>query len=157
MFHFLRAKKEDDGYHVNGALVLAPERTVSCAHGSAAADHQGIPGNPIPSSSPRGDQEYHRTLLWCCSDPDFLRRYCIVLLTKLKYTLQKKLALAVVLDGIELICGRGSSLGCLWNFVYFIFFRILYDSGNNFAKLNRISYANIYKIPRHLAKFRDFC
>jgi hypothetical protein len=105
---------EDDGYHVPGALVVAPERAMQYATAQlrrAIAECGEFPVFVITPWARYASQP-------CCTDmghvsnfqdpdflPDLLRD-----LTKQKFELRKSLAPAVVLDGIQLVCGDNSSL-----------------------------------------------
>jgi hypothetical protein len=105
---------EDDGYHVPGALVVAPERAmqyVTAQLRRAIAECGEFPVFVITPWARYASQP-------CCTDmghvsnfqdpdflPDLLRD-----LTKQKFELRKSLAPAVVLDGIQLVCGDSSSM-----------------------------------------------
>ena len=105
---------EDDGYHVPGALVVAPERAMQYATAQlrrAIAECGEFPVFVITPWARYASQP-------CCTDmghvsnfqdpdflPDLLRD-----LTKQKFELRKSLAPAVVLDGIQLVCGDSSSM-----------------------------------------------
>jgi hypothetical protein len=104
---------EDDGYHVKGDLVVAPEcalhHTMELLKKLVAefSEYQLFFVTPIT-----------RYILGLCCDaddhvtnsgnPDFLSKI-LSDLTKLKFALRKQLSPATVLDGIELICGAGCS------------------------------------------------
>jgi hypothetical protein len=101
----------DNRFHVNGALVVAPER---------ALQHSIEQLRRIVDESAESDlfiispvTRYVSSL--CCintglvtnfGEPDFLSNL-ISDLTKLKFQLRKKLQPAVIIDGIELACGAG--------------------------------------------------
>jgi hypothetical protein len=101
----------DQGYHVNGALVVAPERAL-----------QGSVEQLKRIVDEFSDFDLFIVTLVtryvsrpCCKnsghvsnfgDPDFLASI-ISDLTKLKFQLRKKLQPATVQDGIELVCGAG--------------------------------------------------
>jgi hypothetical protein len=101
----------DDGYHVNGALVVAPERALQFAVDQLCRIIRELGDYPIFIISP----VTRYASMPCCDAPehvtnardlDFLGTL-ISDLTKLKHSLRKRLTPAVVLDGIELICGSG--------------------------------------------------
>jgi hypothetical protein len=101
----------DDGYHVNGALVVAPDRALQFAVDQLCRIIRELGDYPIFIISP----VTRYVSMPCCDapehvtnarDPDFLGTL-ISDLTKLKHSLRKRLSPAVVLDGIELICGSG--------------------------------------------------
>ncbi len=102
---------EDDGYHVNGALVVAPECALQLTLDLLKRlvlelrEYQIFIVSPITRyiSGPCCDAAGHFSN---SGDPDFLSTI-LSGLTKLKFLLRKKLAPATVLDGIELICGTG--------------------------------------------------
>jgi hypothetical protein len=99
----------DDGYHVKGALVVAPERAVQYSIDQLKRvvdefeDYYIFIISPVTRyvSGPCCNSLEHITNN---QDPDFLSTL-ISDLTKLKFLLKKKLQPAVVLDGIELVCG----------------------------------------------------
>jgi hypothetical protein len=101
----------DQGYHVNGALVVAPERALQTSVDQLKrivdefADYDLFIITPVTRYASRP----------CCKtsghvsnfgDPDFLSTI-ISDLTKLKFQLRKKLLPATIVDGIELVCGSG--------------------------------------------------
>jgi hypothetical protein len=101
----------DQGYHVNGALVVAPERALQ---GSVEqlkriveefSEFDLFIVTPVTRyvSRPCCKNSGHVSNF---GDPDFLAGI-ISDLTKLKFQLRKKLQPATVLDGIELVCGAG--------------------------------------------------
>jgi hypothetical protein len=102
---------EDDRYHVKGDLVVAPEcalhHTLELLKKLVVelSEYQLFFVTPITRYiiGPCCNADDHVTN---SGNPDFL---CRILsdLTKLKFSLRKKLAPATVLDGIELICGSG--------------------------------------------------
>jgi hypothetical protein len=102
---------EDDGYHVNGALVVAPECALQLTLDllkrlvMELSEYQIFIVTPITRyiSGPCCDAAGHVSN---SGDPDFLTSI-LSGLTKLKFLLRKKLAPATVLDGIELISGSG--------------------------------------------------
>jgi hypothetical protein len=102
---------EDDRYHVNGALVVAPECALQLTLDLLKrlvlelSEYQIFIVTPITRfiSGPCCDAAGH---VINSGDPDFLSTI-LSGLTKLKFLLRKKLAPATVLDGIELICGTG--------------------------------------------------
>jgi hypothetical protein len=101
----------DQGYHVNGALVVAPERAlqVSVEQLKRIVDEFSefdlFIVTPVTRyvSRPCCKNSAHVSNF---GDPDFLASI-ISDLTKLKFQLRKKLQPATVLDGIELVCGAG--------------------------------------------------
>ncbi len=101
----------DQGYHVNGALVVAPERAlqVSVEQLKRIVDEFSefdlFIVTPVTRyvSRPCCKNSAHVSNF---GDPDFLTSI-ISDLTKLKFQLRKKLQPATVLDGIELVCGAG--------------------------------------------------
>jgi hypothetical protein len=102
---------EDDGYHVSGALVVAPECALQLTLDllkrlvMELSEYQIFIVTPITRyiSGPCCDAAGHVSN---SGDPDFLSSI-LSGLTKLKFLLRKKLAPATVLVGIELICGSG--------------------------------------------------
>jgi hypothetical protein len=94
---------EYDGYHVNGALVVAPDLLKRLV--MELSEYQIFIVTPITRyiSGPCCDAAGHVTN---SGDPDFLSSI-LSGLTKLKFLLRKKLAPAIVIDGVELICGPG--------------------------------------------------
>jgi hypothetical protein len=104
-------RRPDDGYHVKGALVVAPERAVQYSIDQLKRvvdefeDYNIFIISPVTRyvSGPCCNSLEHLTNN---QDPDFLPTL-ISDLTKLKFLLKKKLQPAVVLDGIELVCGTG--------------------------------------------------
>jgi hypothetical protein len=104
---------EDDGYHVKGDLVVAPEcalhHTVELLKKLVAefSEYQLFFVTPITRYilGPCCDADDHVTN---SGNPDFLSKI-LSDLTKLKFALRKQLSPATVLDGIELICGAGCS------------------------------------------------
>ncbi len=105
---------EDDGYHVPGALVVAPERAMQYATSllrRAIAECGDFPVFVITPWARYASQP-------CCidtghvsnfQDPDFLPDL-LRDLNKQKFELRKSLAPAMVLDGIQLVCGENSSM-----------------------------------------------
>ncbi len=104
---------EDDGFHVNRSLVVAPECAMQVTLDllkklmSELSEYQFFIISPITRyiSGSCCNAENHVSN---SGDPDFLSTI-LSGLTKLKFLLRKKLAPATVLDGIELICGPGCS------------------------------------------------
>ena len=104
---------EDDGFHVNGSLVVAPECAMQATLDllkkllTELSEYQFFIISPITRyiSGSCCNAENHVSN---SGDPDFLGTI-LSGLTKLKFLLRKKLAPATVLDGIELICGPGCS------------------------------------------------
>jgi hypothetical protein len=105
---------EDDGYHVAGALVVAPERAMQYAIAQlkrAIAECGDFPVFVITPwtrfvSQPCCAEAGHVTNF---QDPEFLPDI-LRDLTKQKFYLRKCLAPATVLDGIQLVCGESCSL-----------------------------------------------
>jgi hypothetical protein len=105
--------EEDDGYHVNGALVVAPERSIQFSIEqlrrviSEFSEYILYIITPVTRyiSMPCCDIPEHVTNF---QDPDFLGQI-LADLTKMKFSLRKKLNPAIILDGIELVCGAGCS------------------------------------------------
>jgi hypothetical protein len=105
--------EEDNGYHVNGALVVAPERSIQFSIEqlrriiSEFSEYILYIITPVTRyiSMPCCDIPEHVTNF---RDPDFLSQI-LADLTKLKFSLRKKLSPAIILDGIELVCGAGCS------------------------------------------------
>jgi uncharacterized membrane protein YgcG len=104
---------EDDGFHVQGALVVAPEKAMkySLEHlkriTTECGTHPVFVLTPWPRSvrMPCCDDDGHVTNF---SDPDFLLSI-LSDLTKLKFHLRKAMAPAIVVDSLELVCGCGYS------------------------------------------------
>jgi hypothetical protein len=102
---------EDDGYHVNWALVVAPECAMQVTLDllkklvAELSEYQFFIISPITRyiSGSCCNAEDH---VANSGDPEFLSTI-LSGLTKLKFLLRKELAPATVLDGIELICGSG--------------------------------------------------
>jgi hypothetical protein len=104
---------DDTDYHVNGALVVAPERAIQNSVDQLKrivaefGDFDLFIVSPLTRYVAKP----------CCIDishvtnfgePGFLQNI-LSDLTKLKFQLKKKLLPATVLDGIELVCGTGCS------------------------------------------------
>jgi hypothetical protein len=107
--------EEDDGYHMKGALVVAPERFIQLSVEQLNriirefSEYMLYIITPVTRyfSMPCCDMQAHVTNF---QYPDFLSQI-ISDLTKLKFSLRKKLSPAVILDGIELVCGIGCGKG----------------------------------------------
>jgi hypothetical protein len=105
---------EDDGYHVVGSLVVAPEKAMQYAIAQlkrAIAECGDFPVFIVTPwtrfvSQPCCMEVGHVTNF---QDPDFLSDL-LRDLNKQKFFLRKSLAPATVLDGIQLVCGDSSSL-----------------------------------------------
>jgi hypothetical protein len=105
---------EDDGYHVPGALVVAPEWAMQYATSQlrrAIAECGEFPVFVITpwaryASQPCCIDSGHVTNF---QDPDFLSDL-LRDLNKQKFELRKSLAPAVVLDGIQLVCGDSCNM-----------------------------------------------
>ncbi len=105
---------EDDGYHVTGALVVAPEKAMQYAIAQlkrAIAECGDFPVFVITPWTRFVSQP-------CCmeagqvanfQDPEFLSDL-LRDLNKQKFYLRKSLAPETVLDGVQLVCGDNSSL-----------------------------------------------
>jgi hypothetical protein len=101
----------DHGYHVKGALVVAPERSMQFAIDQLKRvvdefeEFDLFIVSPVTRyvGSPCCTSLEHVTNF---GDPEFLSTI-IGDLTKMKFHLRKKLQPAVVIDGIELVCGSG--------------------------------------------------
>ncbi len=105
---------EDNGYHVVGSLVVAPEKAMQYAIAQlkrAIAECGDFPVFIVTPWTRFASQP-------CCmavghvtnfQDPDFLSDL-LRDLNKQKFFLRKSLAPATVLDGIQLVCGDSSSL-----------------------------------------------
>jgi len=111
MVPILKCVPGDKGYHVNGALVVAPERALQLSLDQLKRIVEEFPDYDFFIISPVTRYVANP----CCTntshvtnfgDPDFLSSI-ISDLTKLKFQLRKKLQPAVILDGIELACGAG--------------------------------------------------
>ncbi len=102
---------DDSGYHVNGALVVAPERALQNSVEQLKrivtefGDFDLFIVSPLTRyvAKPCCVNTSHVTNF---GEPGFLQNI-ISDLTKLKFQLKKKLQPATVLDGIELVCGAG--------------------------------------------------
>jgi hypothetical protein len=111
MTHISRSIEGDGGFHVQGALVVAPERSLKNVMEQkkrliqACGSHPVFIISPWPRfvRSPCCSELEHTTNF---SEPDFLKTI-IADLNKLRYQLRKLVSLATVLDGLELICGHG--------------------------------------------------
>jgi hypothetical protein len=105
---------EDDGYHVVGSLVVAPEKAMQYAIAQlkrAIAECGDFPVFIVTPwtrfvSQPCCMEMGHVTNF---QDPEFLSDL-LRDLNKQKFFLRKTLAPATVLDGIQLVCGDNSSL-----------------------------------------------
>ncbi len=108
-----RCVEEDDGFHVKGALVVAPEKAMKYfleqlkRITSECGSHPVFVLTPWPRfvRVPCCDDAGHVTNF---SDPDFLVSL-LSDLTKFKYQLRKAVTPAIVVDSLELICGNGYS------------------------------------------------
>ncbi len=108
-----RCVEEDDGFHVKGALVVAPEKAMKNfleqlkRITSECGSHPVFVLTPWPRfvRVPSCDDAGHVTNF---SDPDFLVSL-LSDLTKFKYQLKKAVTPAIVVDSLELICGNGYS------------------------------------------------
>jgi hypothetical protein len=108
-----RCVKEDDGFHVKGALVVAPEKAMKYFLEQLKRITSECGSDPVFVLTPW--QRFVRVP--CCddaghvtnfSDPDFLVSL-LSDLTKFKYQLRKAVTPAIVVDSVELICGNGYS------------------------------------------------
>ncbi len=108
-----RCVEEDDGFHVQGALVVAPEKAMKYPLDqlkritAECGTHPVFVLTPWPRFVRRAccDDVGHVTNF---NDPDFLLSI-LSDLTKLKFHLRKTMAPAVVIDSLELVCGSGYS------------------------------------------------
>jgi hypothetical protein len=101
----------DSTFHINGALVVAPERALQHSVDQLKRIVDEFPDSDLFIISP-----ITRFIsVPCCKnsghvtnfgEPDFLTSL-ISDLTKLKFQLRKKLQPAMIINGIELICGDG--------------------------------------------------
>ncbi len=101
----------DSTFHVNGALVVAPERALQHSVDQLKGIVDVFPDSDLFIISP-----ITRFIsVPCCKnsghvtnfgEPDYLSNL-ISDLTKLKFQLRKKLQPATIIDGIELVCGEG--------------------------------------------------
>jgi hypothetical protein len=108
-----RCVEEDDGFHVQGALVVAPEKAMRYPLEQLKRIAAECGTHPVFILTPW--PRFVRTA--CCddvghvtnfNDPDFLLSI-LSDLTKLKFHLRKALAPAIVVDSVELVCGSGYS------------------------------------------------
>jgi hypothetical protein len=101
----------DNTFHVNGALVVAPERALQHSVEQLKRIMDEFPDlelfiiSPVTRfvSSPCCQNTSHVTSF---GEPDYLSNL-ISDLTKLKFQLRKKLQPATIIDGIEMACGEG--------------------------------------------------
>ncbi len=108
-----RCVEEDDGFHVKGALVVAPEKAMTYFLDqlkritTECGSHPVLVLTPWPRFArvPCCDDVGHVTNF---NDPDFLASL-LSDLTKFKYQLRKAVTPAIVVDSLELICGNGYS------------------------------------------------
>jgi hypothetical protein len=100
----------DDGYHVKGALIVAPDRSLWLAIEQKRRIIEACGEHPVFVISPW--QRYAKCP--CCSelshvtnfgDPDFISTL-LADLTKLRYFIRKALHPVWIIDGLELICGN---------------------------------------------------
>jgi hypothetical protein len=111
MTHISSSIEGDDGFHVQGALVVAPERALKNSLEQkkrlieACGTHLVLIISPWPRfvRSPCCSELEHTTNF---AEPDFLKTI-IADLNRLRYQLRKLVSPATVLDGLELICGHG--------------------------------------------------
>jgi hypothetical protein len=105
---------EDDGYHVPGALVVSPERAMQYATSQlrrAIAECGELPVFVITPGARYASQP-------CCTDPGHVSNFqdpdflpdLLRDLNKQKFELRRSLAPAVVLDGVQLVCGDSSNM-----------------------------------------------
>jgi hypothetical protein len=111
MTHINRSIEGDDRFHVQGALVVAPDRALKNIIEQKKRLIQACGTRPVFIISPwlrfvRSPcfSELEHTANF--SEPDFLKTI-IADLNKLRYQLRKLVSPAIVLDGLELICGHG--------------------------------------------------
>jgi hypothetical protein len=108
-----RCVEEDDGFHVRGALVVAPEKAMKYFLEQLKRISVECGSHPVFVLTP-----WLRFVRQpCCDDaghvtnygdPDFLLSL-LSDLTKLKFQIRKAVAPAVMVDSLELICGSGYS------------------------------------------------
>ncbi len=108
-----RFVEEDDGFHVQGALVVAPEKAMTYSLDQLKRITAECGTHPVFELTPW--PRFVRTA--CCddvgqvtnfNDPDFLLSI-LSDLTKFKFHLRKTMAPSVVVDSLELVCGSGYS------------------------------------------------
>jgi uncharacterized membrane protein YgcG len=108
-----RCVEEDDGFHVKGALVVAPEKAMKYFLEQLKRITAECGTHPVFVLTPW----LRFARVPCCDDaghvtnfhePDFLASL-LSDLTKLKYQLRKAVMPAIVVDSVELICGNGYS------------------------------------------------
>jgi hypothetical protein len=108
-----RCVEEDDGFHVKGALVVAPEKAMKYFFDQLKRITAECGSHPVFVLTPW----LRFARVPCCDDaghvtnfnePDFLASL-LSDLTKLKYQLRKAVTPAIVVDSLELICGNGYS------------------------------------------------
>jgi hypothetical protein len=101
MVPICRCVPGDSTFHVNGALVVAPERALQHSVEQLKRIVDEFPVTRFVSS-PCSQNTGHANF----GEPDYLSNL-ISDLTKLKFQLRKKLQPATIIDGIELVCGEG--------------------------------------------------
>jgi hypothetical protein len=108
-----RCVEEDDGFHVKGALVVAPEKAMKYFLDQLKRITAKCGSHPVFVLTPW----LRFARVPCCDDaghvtnfnePDFLASL-LSDLTKFKYQLRKAVTPAIVVDSLELICGNGYS------------------------------------------------
>jgi uncharacterized membrane protein YgcG len=103
----------DDGFHVQGALIVAPDKALKFTMEQlrrmidVCSDHPVFIVSPWPRyvRCPCCSEAHHWTNF---SEEDFLKTI-LADLSRLRYQLRKITQPAIVVDGLELICGGGYS------------------------------------------------
>ncbi len=111
--HISKCVEGDDGFHVQGALIVAPDKTMKFTMDQLrrmidiCGDHPVFIISPWPRyvRCPCCSEVEHCTNF---SEEDFIMTI-LADLNKLRYQLRKVMQPATVLDGLELICGGGYS------------------------------------------------
>ncbi len=111
--HISKCVEGDDGYHVQGALIVAPDKAMKFTMDQLrrmidiCGDHPVFIISPWPRyvRCPCCSEVEHCTNF---SEEDFIKTI-LADLNKLGYQLRKVMQPATVLDGLELICGGGYS------------------------------------------------
>jgi hypothetical protein len=113
MIQISKCVEGDDGYHVQGALIVAPDKALKFTMEQlrrmidVCGDHSVFIVSPWPRyvRCPCCSEADHCTNF---SEEDFLKTI-LADLSRLRYQLRKITQPAVVVDGLELICGGGYS------------------------------------------------
>jgi hypothetical protein len=105
--------EDDDSFHVRGALVVAPEKAMKCFLEQLKPIKLECSSHPVFVLTP--------WLLFvrqpCCDDAGHVTNFSdlnfllsiLSDLTKFKFQLRKMVALAIMVDSLELVCGSGYS------------------------------------------------